>query len=340
MKNTNYVRLIAVAAVLAVMALVLSPTASSAGEEYGVYEYVVKNAEGTVDAIAASIDRSAAEAGWTVKAIVEAGMQKDCLFEAKVLVLYHPEYAAGIMNANRMTGPYAALDRVSVFQDENGTHVSVVNPQSITRTILMDDAGYNESSESHLQALREMILLAVNGTESSDQYGQIRTEGLIGKTMGVVAGGKFDGLIQKKAAEKGGTLEDVAARVEKGMSKESKKWGLKLVYRIDLPAFDTVILGTSGPSIDMKSFQIVGSGGDESRKEFKYPGLSHAAAYPVEIVISKEGDEVKVEMIEAMFRMKMYFEDAGKIAFMKNMKMPGSIDKELKKQIRDGLKGK
>ncbi|MBU8921484.1 MAG: hypothetical protein KOO63_06670 [Bacteroidales bacterium] len=340
MKNMDHVRFIAVVAVMLVMTVVFSPSASSAGDEFGVYEYVVRNAEGTVDDIAAAIDKSAVDAGWTVSAIVDAGRLKDCSFEAKVLVLYHPEYAAGIMNANRHTGPYAALDRVSVFQDENGTHVSVVNPRSINRTILMDDAGHSESSESHLQALRTMILLSVKGTESSDQYGQMRSEGFIGKTMGVVAGGKFEGLIQKKAAEKGTSLEDVAARVEKGMSKESKKWGLKLAYRVDIPAFDVIILGTSGSSIDTKSFKIVGTGGDEFRKDFEYPGLSHAAAYPVEIVISKDGEEVKVEMIEAMFRMKMYFEDAGKIAFMKNMKMPGSIDKELKKQIRDGLKGK
>lgn len=35
-----------------------------------------------------------------------------------------------------------------------------------------------------------------------------------------------------------------------------------------------------------------------------------------------------------MFRMKMYFEDAGKFAFMKNMGMPGSIHDAIKKMIR------
>jgi hypothetical protein len=43
---------------------------------------------------------------------------------------------------------------------------------------------------------------------------------------------------------------------------------------------------------------------------------------------------VKVRFIDAMYRMKMYFEDAGKWAFMKNMGMPGSIADELKTQIK------
>jgi hypothetical protein len=39
-----------------------------------------------------------------------------------------------------------------------------------------------------------------------------------------------------------------------------------------------------------------------------------------------------------MYRMKMYFEDAGKWAFMKNMGMPGSIEEEIALQVRTGLK--
>ena len=42
-------------------------------------------------------------------------------------------------------------------------------------------------------------------------------------------------------------------------------------------------------------------------------------------------------MLNVMYRMKMYFEDAGKWAFMKNMGMPGSLHDEVKKQIQAGL---
>ena len=35
-----------------------------------------------------------------------------------------------------------------------------------------------------------------------------------------------------------------------------------------------------------------------------------------------------------MYRMKMYFEDAGKWAFAKNMGMPGSMQDEMQSQIK------
>lgn len=328
------------AATLVMMALSVTlsfPGTASADTGYGVYEYVVQKAEGSIGDISSSLEQAAADAGWQVVAGIELGAPKDCGYRAHVLVLYDAEYAGEIVKANRVTGPYAALDHIGIFQDENGTHVSVVNPHSINRTILMDDTTYEAMSETHLQKLRAMVLSAVKGTESSAQYGQIRTEGYIGKTMGVVAGGKYADLIREKASINGGDLMDVAEEVAEGLGEKGKKWGLALVYRVDMPDHGVVILGTTGTPMDSKSFDIVKGGGDESRKEFDCPGLSHAAAYPIEIIVSKDNGAVKVSMVDAMFRMKMYFEDAGKWAFMNNMKMPGSIDKELKKQIRNGL---
>jgi multidrug efflux system membrane fusion protein len=60
-------------------------------------------------------------------------------------------------------------------------------------------------------------------------------------------------------------------------------------------------------------------------------------AYPVEVVIADEGEEIAIYVINEMFRMKMYFENAGKMAFARNMGMPGSIEDELKDKIRASL---
>jgi hypothetical protein len=329
------------AAVLAVMlslAVGLAATDGHAGEEtYGVYQYVVEKAQGSFDDISTSLEAAAVAEGWQVLATVDAGVPGDCSYRARAFVLYMPSYAAEIVGANRKTGPYAVFDRVSLLTDENGTHVSVVNPHSINRTVLMDDTAYEAMTGAHLKALRAMILSAVEGTPSDRQYGQMRDEGYIGKTMGVVAGGKFEDLIQEKATVDGADYTQVATSVYKGLSETGKKWGMHAVCRVDMPEHKLVIIGTTGTPMDSKSFDIVKAGGDESRKDFACPGISHAAAYPIEVVVSQEGSAVNVYMVDAMFRMKMYFEDAGKWAFMNNMKMPGSIDKELKKQIKEGI---
>ena len=105
-----------------------------------------------------------------------------------------------------------------------------------------------------------------------------------------------------------------------------------------LPGFDTVIFGVTGTPMDSKSFDIVGAGGDDSRNDFECPGIAHAGAYPLEVVAQSNDEGVSVSSVDAMYRMKVYFEDAGKWAFMKNMTMPGSIGSEISKLLKNVTK--
>lgn len=50
-------------------------------------------------------------------------------------------------------------------------------------------------------------------------------------------------------------------------------------------------------------------------------------------MVARDDDKISVRLVNVMYRMKMYFEDAGKWAFTKNMKMPGSIQVEIEKKI-------
>jgi len=49
------------------------------------------------------------------------------------------------------------------------------------------------------------------------------------------------------------------------------------------------------------------------------PGIDHPAAYPVEVVLTQEGDQVRVNVVGEMYRMRMFFEDEGKMKFPRNM---------------------
>ena len=131
--------------------------------------------------------------------------------------------------------------------------------------------------------------------------------------------------------------KEVAGKLSESMSVQGKDWGLHNVFVLELQEYEMAILGTTGARMDSRSFEIVGAGSDGSRGDLKFPGLAHAAAYPLEVVVRQDGDSVRVQMVDAMFRMKMYFEDAGKMAFMKNMGMPGSIADEIKGQVKAAL---
>ncbi len=336
--NTRKSNLIMAAVLMLAVLAIPHPGKAIDGETYGVFQYVVRQAEGTIDEISAAIGEAAINSGWAVAGTTDSGDPNHCDFKSRVIVLYHAQYADVIVGANVETGPYAALDRVNIFQDEGGTHVSVVNPNSITRTVLMNDTDYQEISDKHLQDLSAMIQSAVKGTNSSAQYGEFRTKGKIGKTMGVVAGGDFKKLIKQKFKIKKGSVTAAGMAISLGFKEKTKTWGLKLVYQVHIPAHNVYIVGVSGSPMDTKSYQIVKGGQNEQRKELACPGLSHAGAYPLEIVVyTAENGEIRVAIVDAMYRMKVYFEDAGTTAFMKNMKMPGSIDKEITKHIKKGF---
>ena len=325
--NHNLLR---VGMVLAVALVVASATgAAPASPEAGVYQYVIHQAPGTPTEVAAAIAEAAPGAGFRVLAMVPAGSPETCSFTASVVALYKPEFAASVIAANRRTGPFGVVDRINVFEDERGVHVSVVNPRSTLRTVLMEDSAHSALIEEHLADLRTLVLGAVKGEETAQDYGQMRSKGKIGRTMGVVAGGPFDGKVQDLSVIGGEDWADMAGRVEKTLKVAGPEWGLTLAYRLDLPEFELSILGATGTPMDTRSFAIVGAGEDASRADFACPGLAHAGAYPIEVVVAHEGVTIRTRIVDTMYRMKMFFEDAGKWAFMKNMGMPGAIEDEI-----------
>lgn len=321
--------------VLAVaLALATRAGAAPTSPEAGVYQYVVKNAQGTPAEIAAALAEAAPAAGFDVLGLVPVGSPEGCSYSAQVVALCQPEYARRVITANRRTGPFGIVDRVNVFEDENGVHVSVVNPRSTLRTVLMEDKAHATLIERHLGDLRQLVTGAVEGETSEQDYGQIRKKGHIGRTMGVVAGGPFHKKVQDISVVGGNDWKDMAARVEKALQVKGPRWGMGLAYTLELPEFELTVLGTTGTPLDTQSFGIVGAGADESRANLRCPGLAHAGAYPIEVVVATEGVTIRTRMVDTMYRMKMYFEDAGKWAFMKNMGMPGSIEDEVTAQIQ------
>lgn len=311
--------------------------AGDAQKEFGVCEYVMEHAGGTVDEAGGAMESALSTEGWRLLAKVDAGVPQECRFKARVFAVVDGEYAKKLMAANRKTAPFAVVDRINVFEDEAGVHVAVLNAESVNRTVLMDDPAYADLSRAHVEALRALVIGAVKGNEIHREFGEKRSRGYIGKTMGVMAGGPFGEKVKDEAVVGSGDWKAVAEKVRQALKRSGGKWGLHLAYELALPEQETVIFGSTGSPMDSKSFSIVGAGGDGGRDSFQCPGLAHAAAYPIEVVVARDGAAVKVRLVDAMYRMKMYFEDAGSWAFMKKMGMPGSIHDELAAQIQSGL---
>ena len=93
---------------------------------------------------------------------------------------------------------------------------------------------------------------------------------------------------------------------------------------------------TEATKTEGRSFRIAGE--KRASDSYKFPGIDHNTAFPIEVIVYKDDNRIKVVTLDGMYRMKVYFEDAGKWAFMKNMGMPGQIEKEIIEMVKINLK--
>ncbi len=311
---------------------------SDVAEDQGVYEYVLTKVQQPKDKVLQNLQTAFAGQKIKVLSLLTSASPGNCGYSAQVMILFDSTYARKILGFNNKTAPFALVDRLNVFEDEAGVHISVVNPLNILRTVLMDDEKYLSFAAGHLHKLGSIVEKAVPGTVSHKQYGEIRDEGYIGRTMGVMAGGDFSEKIETLASNKALSFDEALTKLRTAFKSSNGDWKIRSGFELVLPDKKIAVFGISSPSIEAKSFDIVKEGSDDSREDFKCPGIAYAGAYPFEVVLRQDGAGVKAVIVESMYRMKMFFEDAGMMAFAANMTMPGSIQSDVEKVVNAVLK--
>lgn len=314
-------------------------TGSLGAQDVGAFMKVADLTDGTVAAVSSMVEETVTSAGWNLLAAYDAGVDGEaCSYQARVLVVDWSEHTRVVMSKGSH-GAYVAPLKISIFEDETGIHVATGNPRSIYRTVVAEE-GMDGEWVRLSAILRRVLAEGVGAEPVFGDYGQFRDKGRIGRTMGVMAGGPF--LDKFKLVESvdgpAGGAEDVAQAVSDAMTAAGPgpKWGIRPIY-VMAPAPGVAVLGVTGERLESQSFSIVGRGSDKSRSDFACPGIDHSAAYPIEVVFTEADGQVQIHLVESMFRMKMFFEDAGKMKFAANMGMPGSIEDEIKDLIRAAL---
>lgn len=333
----RWVVLAAVLPLIAAAPLPVPMKAPAPAAAAGVYIKLATVTGSSVERVVADVRAVIAGAGWKVLADYDAGVNRQkCAYLAHVFVVDWPEFTRAALRDSKL-GAFAAQVRVSVFEDESGVHVAMVNPRSVSRTVVAEQ-GRDEEWAMFAAGVEKAIRTKLPGR--AVEYGQMRDRGRIGRTMGVMAGGPFPGRVQEvlSATLAGETLESYASALYARLEKQqgAGEWKLRPVFLQLTSNPDVAVIGITSERVEAKSFDIVGAGGQSARAKMRCHGIDHAAAYPLELVVVKDGGSVKVQVVDEMFRMKMYFEDAGMMAFMQNMGMPGSIGSELRQKVRGG----
>ena len=319
-------------------AILLFLPAHLTAQDVGVFLRVADPTAGTVDEISSNLASAIEGAGWTLLASYDAGVDPECTYRARVFVVDWPEHTQAVLSQGTH-GAFAAPIRLAVYEDELGVHISAVNPRSLNRTIVVEE-GMDDDWARFARVLRKTLTNGMGLTPAEGEFGQFRDKGRIGRTLGIMAGGPFQEklkpVVTVEAGEGGvaALAQSVFNTLEAGPLGED--WGIRPIYTMN-PAENVAIVGFTGEGMDSRSFSIVGKGSDKSRSDYACPGIDHAAAYPVEVVFLQEGNEINVILVDEMYRMKMFFEDAGKMSFARNMGMPGSIEDEIKDLVRSVL---
>ena len=300
--------------------------------DYGVFTKVAVNVPGSVSSVAKKVESALNSHKWTVIGKFNTALPSGDTHTSTVVVATNGVYDKYMVdNGNYPLGAFGLPLRVAVYTTPNqGIVVSMLNLPALARTFSGNSyVNYAVEVNNYLKsAIRE----AVGGTPSNSQYGPMRT----GRFPGGIGGGSFPGSVDQISNYSGSTdsnLLGVANLVLQGVKHNTGGW--HLVYNIEKPSIGFIEIGVTRSSTERHSIEI--DSGARATSTDKFPGIDHSPSYPVEILIYRDGNYTDVSILGEMWRMKYYFADAGMMAFMSHMGMPGSIQGSLKQMILYGL---
>jgi uncharacterized protein (DUF302 family) len=306
-------------------AALLAPAALVAGVEktQGVYVTLLSGLKADVAETAAKAEASLKGAGFEILGSFDNGVPAGCTAKARTIVFASPAWTSEVLSGGGDKA-FGLPMRIAVYADASGVSVSVVNPVSLLRTFHV-----SEVKDGAAQKAVETVASALGalGTVSPKQAGPLRDSGAIGG----MGGGAFPEKIVTIATAARPPAE-VAEAIRAAVA-DANGWRAVYSYKA---SDDVFVVGLTNAKTEGRAFGIAGE--KRSTEANPFPGLDHAAAFPIEVVVAKSEKGSSVTLLKEMWRMKLYFQDAGNWAFMKNMQMPGDIQNEIEAAVRKAVR--
>jgi len=336
---------------------------ASFAADHGIYMKIIKNAKGDYSQIGDQVKQAIKSAGFNLLADREVAtpdrVKKDkknlCGYKGRLLVFSNSDYT-NMLTAFGNKYLASAFLRVGIHQTNEGVQVIIADPETINRIVFNDleDAQYNKAVKNTLPYKNKIINalhslnLGTNVKEAGEPKRSTNDLRDASKDMIMMVGAmtffddedQFPEIYSQKNDKGIDGLEQLKQKIYSNVknfqpNKEDKdyrwttdpnedlKW--KVVGEVTSPDKKAILFGLSRNQTEGVSFYIVG---DET-KENSCPGLDHLTAYPIEVLMMIQGDKIVIHTARQMFRMDMYFWDAGMAAFMDHMSMPGIIDESI-----------
>jgi len=296
--------------------------------ENGVYVKIVENAKGGFDEISGKVEKALTAAGWNVLAAYDTGVPEDCACRSRVIVFTSASYAKTLMSFG-VHAAFAVPLRVGIQADRNGTNIVLLNAASMNQ-IVVGQEELEGSTAKIMASISDAIAKAVPGRKVYQQLGTIRNT----QTVQGMWGGEFvDQIVPLYASRRDSdaNLRKLAKQVKNGILGNEAGW--KLVYELDLSSQGAILFGVAEKKMEAAAFDVAGEKGSRMSE----PVLDHNTAFPIEVIVYREKGKVKVVTLYEMYRMKLYFQDAGTWLFIKHMRMPSQIQEEIVEMSIGGI---
>ncbi len=348
--------------------IIISLTTLTASE-HGIYLLAVSNIKGDINKIGEELKAKLKSADYNILSysdvatpdIVRQKKDEQCGLKAKLLVLSHNDFTRLVTSKGNKYLVSSFL-RVSLYETPEGIQINIADPETINRIVfndLYETGKKNEYNQivSKTKEFKTSFLKVVHsisgGTKVEKAQEPIRDDKDLAesaKDMFMMVGpmtffndedqfpliysiknssGKkgIDKLIEEMKINLKSfkpTKDDVEYRYV--ANPEVLKW--KIISQVYSPDSNACLIGLTRTQTEGLSFHIAGKSRESS--ENKCPGIDHATAYPIEVLIIQKENQLLVYTARQMFRMDMYFWDAGKMAFMNHMSMPSVLDESLR----------
>jgi hypothetical protein len=291
---------------------------------------------------------------------VRKDKNEHCGFKARTIVFSSKKYRSLLTKINNkyLIGGFL---RVGIYEDPTGVNISIVDPETITR-IIFNDLYENDREEEYHKIVDKIILFKKElvtklhsvklGETVSIPMEPIRDDEDLAESskdmfmmVGEMTFFNDEDQFPKIYSSSKSILEVknlFAENIKKFKPVEEDldyRWSpnkeddltWKIVSEVTSPDGKALMLGLIRPRTEGVSFNIAGiSREDETNMS---PGIDHAAAFPIEVLLIEKDGKVNVFTQREMFRMDMYFWDAGMSAFMDHMSMPSILDESLRRAL-------
>ncbi|GEM_PF-7026736 len=358
-----------------IVALICVATASSAARSYGTYELVIKNSSRPVNELTAMVSKAFYGDEFRVRAVRTVGTPNivreraadHCAYQARLIVLSHEGFTSKLVSYNTKY-IVGALLRIAIYDNENGTQVSIANPETAVRIIANDlDIERYNSLARYAYRIKNKIRRVITeldhkGVLSAQQIEPIREEDDLRVGSADIPWIIGDltwfrdidqTVVLRKVHTRGnGTLRfktvlnEIKSQISRFAPVESDrdyehytklsdlKW--KVVTVIKAVNRNAAVLGLTRERTEALALDVVGKSREDDRNTC--PGLDHASAFPIEIGVWEEGRYIYVGMLHPIVRLDQYFWDAGLIDMILNANFAGTLNLSLKLAVT-GKKG-